>query len=330
MATRRPGLLRYPADIRPLAFHGTWFALVAIQWIAVPSSPWLAIPLYLATCLFSFVGAVHVHNVIHCPMFRQRWLNDANRVAMSLWYGQPVSVFVPIHNHSHHRHAQTRRDVTRTTKVDGDWQLVNMVRATRWGKAAGRDVKAYVKAQREQGSRFYTQFRTELVAVVVFGVVLLALSWWKAILYVFVPQMFGRFCIKAINYLQHDGCDYDLEGYDHSRNFVGRGFNWLFLNNGFHTMHHLRPGLHWSQLAAAHAERVAPHIHPALDVHNVATWFWTAIVWPGRRERFDGQPWESLPGGEGPDLPWAFDLDPAAQAAFDPEAARDARVRRAS
>lgn len=324
MAASRPGLLRYPADTRSLGFHASWFALVAVQWAMVPTNPVVAVPLYALTCLLSFVGAVHVHNVIHCPMFRERWLNDANRIAMSLWYGQPVSVFIPVHNHSHHKYAQTRRDVTRSTKVDGDWQLANMARATGWGREAGRDVKAYIQAQQEKGSRFFQQFRMELVAVILFGVVLLALSWWKALLYVFIPQMVGRFCIKAINYLQHDGCDYDLDGYNHSRNFTGRAFNWVFLNNGFHTIHHMRPGLHWSVLPEAHAAQVAPYIHPALEVERFGVWFWQAIVWPGRRERFDGAAYEGLPGGEGPDLPWAYDLDEDADAEFGPRPARKA------
>ena len=328
MAQASKGQLRYAADRRSLAFTATWFALVAVQWVFVPANPLVAGPLYLATCVFSFVGAVHVHNVIHCPMFRSRRLNDLNRLVLSCWYGQPVSVFVPVHNHAHHKHAQTRRDVTRSTKARGTWQLANLVQSTRWGREAGRDVRAYLKAQAARGTRFAAQFRAEFIACAAFTLTLFALSWWKALLYVIVPQIVGRFCIKAINFLQHDGCDYALDGLDHSRNFTGRAFNWFFLNNGYHTLHHMRPGLHWSLLPAQHARLVTPGIHPALEVADFPAWFWRAIVWPGRRERFDGAPWEDIPGGEGPDEPWLYDLAEETQPDCVP--ARAAADRRAS
>jgi hypothetical protein len=36
-------------------------------------------------------------------------------------------------------------------------------------------------------------------------------------------------------------------------------------NNGFHTIHHNRAGMHWSELEEAHAREVVPRIDPSLD-----------------------------------------------------------------
>jgi len=63
---------------------------------------------------------------------------------------------------------------------------------------------------------------------------------------------------------QHDACDVSSD-WNHSRNFVGRAFNWIMCNNGYHTIHHNRAGLHWTELARAHEKEVAPKIDPALD-----------------------------------------------------------------
>ena len=71
-------------------------------------------------------------------------------------------------------------------------------------------------------------------------------------------------CIIGINLLQHQDCDVASK-FDHSRNVTGRLTNWLLLNNGFHTAHHLRPALHWSRLPEFHRHHVRPHINPALD-----------------------------------------------------------------
>ncbi len=67
-------LLRYCADLRTLAFVGIYFALFAYQWTAAPTAWALAVPLLLATCVFSFLGAVATHNIIHAPMGRAKWM----------------------------------------------------------------------------------------------------------------------------------------------------------------------------------------------------------------------------------------------------------------
>ncbi|MCB9664829.1 MAG: fatty acid desaturase [Alphaproteobacteria bacterium] len=323
----RTALLRHPADRRTLGFAAAFFGLVALQWVAYPLPAVLALPLWGATAVLAFVGAVSTHNVIHSPMFSRSRLNDGWRLVQTLWYGQPVSLFVPVHNHSHHKHVQSRKDLTRSTKVDHRWQLINLLHGSSWQGAASRDVKLYFAAQAAEGGRIVRQFRAETAVLVAAYGALVLLDWRKFLVFVLLPHTFGTFAIRAINYLQHDGCAYDPHGYDHSRNFTGRAFNWLFLNNGFHTIHHMRPGLHWSVLPARHAELVAPHIHPALDVPRFLPWFWTHIVWPGRRQRYDGAAYEWPPGGEGPDEPWDFRVAANYEVDFVPG---EGRARRAS
>jgi fatty acid desaturase len=172
---RTQGWLRFRADRRTIGFAVLWFALVAVQWVAIPytwidllpapfgrAAAWTwwtwpkavgAAALLALTCLLSFVGAVSSHNVMHCPMFRRPWMNDAWRFVQSLWCGQPVSVFVPVHNHGHHKYAQSRKDLTRSTKFDTGWQLTNLVRATQWRNAALRDCIRYFDALRVRGGR---------------------------------------------------------------------------------------------------------------------------------------------------------------------------------
>ena len=67
---------------------------------------------------------------------------------------------------------------------------------------------------------------------------------------------------------------------DHSRNVTGRLINWLVLNNGFHTAHHLRPALHWSLLPELHRTRVAPGIRPGLSDRSLMVAIWRQFVAP--------------------------------------------------
>ena len=79
-----------------------------------------------------------------------------------------------------------------------------------------------------------------------------------------IPQLYGARCILRINLIQHDGANVHSE-WNHSRNFVGRGFNWIMCNNGYHTIHHNRAGMHWSDLAPAHQREAVPRMDPRLD-----------------------------------------------------------------
>jgi fatty acid desaturase len=279
-----------------------YFGLVAVQWIYAPSDLRVAIPLVVLTCWFSFFGAVATHNTIHCPIFHQRWLNRAFQVVLTLTYGHPVSAYVPGHNLSHHKHTQSRRDVMRTSKVRFRWHLLNGIL---FMPTVGRDIAAadmrYFKAMYRRNRPWFRQLMLEAVFFIGSMAALLALDWKKFILYVLIPHQYAAWGIITMNLLQHDGCDGESE-YNNSRNFVGKIVNWFAYNNGYHTIHHIEAGLHWSLLPEAHRERVAPHIHPNLDQPSLLAYLFRTFFWPVKRLRYDGAPLV-LPA-EGPDEEW--------------------------
>ena len=51
--------------------------------------------------------------------------------------------------------------------------------------------------------------------------------------------------IVGFGYVQHDGCD-ETPSTTTRATSVGELFNWLIFDNGYHTIHHMQPGLHWS------------------------------------------------------------------------------------
>jgi beta-carotene hydroxylase len=82
-------------------------------------------------------------------------------------------------------------------------------------------------------------------------VVFFVWSWKKALLYVFIPQQVSQVTVIIFNYVQHVHADEESD-YNHSRNFMG--VNLFLFNNGYHTIHHERASLHWSEAPAAHAK----------------------------------------------------------------------------
>jgi len=299
-------MLRYRADIRTLGFLILYAVLVVGQWVYAPAGA-LGWALLVATCAASWICAVIAHNTVHCPMFKQRTLNKLFQIWVSLSYGFPISDYVPGHNLSHHRYTQMREDVMRTSHVRFRWNLLNFL----WFMPAVspgilRGNTHFKSAMGERAAPWKRQLLIETIVVWSVKVLCFALDWKKALLYVMVPHLFANWGIVSVNFLQHDGCD-PAHPVNHSRNFVGRIFNWWTLNNGYHGIHHMIPGKHWSLLQAAHAEQVAPTIHPALEQRSLVIYCWKAFVYPGKRVRYDGTP--IVIENEGPDRDWVRPTD---------------------
>lgn len=295
-------MLRHRADIRTLLFIATYFALTATLWIMQPARWWVAAPLIVLTSFLSFFGAVITHNTVHAPMFHSRGLNRLMQVVLTLTYGHPVSSFVPGHNLSHHKHTQSRRDVMRTSKVRFRWHLLNgLFFFVTMAPAIMRADSKYTATMRTRKPAWFRQMLLEMGTLYAAHGILLYLDWRAWLLYVFIPHRYAGWGIITMNLLQHDGCD-ENSAYNHSRNFVGKLVNWFTFNNGYHTIHHLHPSMHWSVLPEAHAAEVKPHIDPRLDEPSLCAYVWRTFLWPGKRLRYDGTPLV-LPD-EGPDEEW--------------------------
>jgi fatty acid desaturase len=293
-------MLRHRADLRTLFLLCVFAALVITGWVFDPGG-WRTALLVCVTCVSSWLCAIIAHNTVHSPVFQKRWMNRLFRVWVSLSYGFPVSEYVPGHNLSHHRFMQKRQDVMRTSKVNFGWNLLNFLfffLTVGPGVTVGN--YRYVATMKKRLPAWNRQLQVEMVAVWGTKLVLLAIDWRKALLYYIVPHLFAVWGITTVNFLQHDGTDED-HAVNHSRNFVGGLFNWFTLNNGYHAIHHMQPGLHWSLAAQAHAERVAPLNHPALNQPSLLAYMFRAFIWPGRRLRYDGKPTVSH---FEPDLDW--------------------------
>ncbi len=295
-------MLKHRADLRPLAFNAIYFTLLALAFHpAFETWSVAALVLLVPLCVTAFQGAVQTHNAIHCPPFRRRFMNKLYQVVLTLIYGHPTSAFVPGHNLSHHKHTQSRRDVMRTTKARLPYHLLNVLFFfVIVAPGIMKGDSAYGKHMMGKHPKWFRQLALEFVALWGVTIALAVVDLEKAIVFWIVPHLYAQWGIVTMNMLQHDGCDVDSE-WNHSRNFVSRSINWWTFNNGFHTIHHMHPGMHWSLLPEAHAREVAPHIHPNLDQASLIAYSFRTFVL-SRRETYDGKPYR--PVADGPDETW--------------------------
>jgi fatty acid desaturase len=272
-----PHVIRHASDLRSVAFILLALVAYALQWSGVVRHP----ALYAGGMYLAFVACIINHNHQHHPTFVRPIHNRLFGFLISLAMGMPATVVIAIHNQNHHAHNNTEKDHSRVSLVRTRWNLLNLllfpfvVIPCFLASATRRQL---INGWRTHTPWRYRQLRLEgLVFYPAMGV-LFVLSPLDTLIYVAVPYLFGQWLIVASNHLQHFGCDPNSD-YNHSRNCTGRLANWWFFNNGYHTAHHLRPDLHWSELPAFH-EAIRSRIDPRLDQRSLVATLWQLYVYP--------------------------------------------------
>ena len=130
-------------------------------------------------------------------------------------------------------------------------------------------------------SRYAVTTLLQFAAVLLALAALVALDWRRALVFWVAPRLFAQWAIVTMNLLQHDGCDDEAKkNMNFARNFVSRRLNWLMFENGLHTIHHLMPNAHWSQLPELHRRIVVPYINPKLNEPSMLLYIWRTYVFP--------------------------------------------------
>lgn len=312
MGVTELGPLRYGEDLRTFGFGLLCFGSIVAQWQLrqLHAESWAAaVGFMLLTTFQCFQGGVSVHNAAHCPPFKSETLNRFFFMVLTIWQGAAASSYVPGHNLSHHKYLQTRRDIMRTSKMKFGSQTLNLLLffPSILGSIQKNDI-SYMSAQRRKGRAIWSWFLAETSAYHVLLVLLAIADWRKMLQLYFIPSLFAKDMLVSLNILQHDGCD-PKHAYNHSRNFTDGLLNYLLFNNGYHTIHHMKPGVHWSVTKGQHDALVAPYCHPSLLQPSIWGYMFRAHFMGRPRVNYDGTPFDGIGINteEGPDEPWFYE-----------------------
>lgn len=262
-------MLRYKEDVRVVIWMIVTSGLLVVNWLQ-PELNWLT---FLWACLMAISVTTIAHNHNHLRIWKNKWMNRFQDYWLTLFYGFPAFAWIPTHNRNHHRFNNRDGDYTITYRVSERNNLLTLLSypavSSYWQqKSVGRFLAETWRKRRKRFCYYASQY--VVLAAWIAGALLI--DWRKGLLYVVIPQQVGLFTVLVFNYLQHVGTDEESE-WEHSRDVVSPVMNALLFNNGYHTAHHERPGIHWSRLPEAHAG-VAHNLNPAL----IECSFWWLIL----------------------------------------------------
>lgn len=275
-------LLHYRADARSVVFVLGTLALLVAQWSGILRHPLV----FVGSLALCFTACVINHNHQHFPVFVPALANRVFGVLLSLATGQPAKAIVAMHLGNHHAYTSGEHDHVRASIVRSRWNLLNLVTFPFIAVARFARVKTSELARwRSARPQEYRQLALERWVLYPLLAAALVVRPLDTLAFLLLPYVVAQWGIIAINLVQHDGCD-PTSRFNHSRNHVGGTLNWFLFSNGYHTAHHLLPGLHWSELPRLH-EQIAGNIHPRLVSRSLAVSLARLYIWPARRPRVE-------------------------------------------
>ena len=256
-------MLKYKADLKTIFYFFLTTALFAYQWAF--GFHWWAYIIYLH---FAVAVSVITHNHNHLNIWTNKTLNILTDWWLTVFYGLPIFVWIPTHNRNHHRYNNKEEDVTRTYRHTEENDLTALLRyPTISGVNQMKEgIIPYMKDLKTKNPQQYRENWMQLGVLLLWLVAFMIWNWKKAILYILIPQQVSQLTVIIFNYVQHVHADEESD-WNHSRNFMN--VNWFLFNNGYHTVHHHRASMHWSETPLAH-QQIAHLIEP----HLIEQSFW--------------------------------------------------------
>jgi beta-carotene hydroxylase len=256
---RLTGVYRHPVDFIPTSLMLGVLGLQGLLFLFVESWPWVLLGvLLLFPIQVNFAGMCHNHH--HVAVFRSPLANRAFEVMMFLQLGMLPYGYTLHHNIGHHLHYMDQtRDPNRWREPDGrampPWRFAWLLFLNMYPNV--------IRIGREHPVVYRKFLRMFWVCMGVLAL-LFVIDPLNAFLVFVLPLPFALIVQAQATHYHHVG----LESRDPlcaSANALDPAYNRRTCNLGYHTAHHLKPGLHWAQLPRYH-EAIADQIPQELIV----------------------------------------------------------------
>lgn len=224
------------------------------MYVLVPGAWALALaPFWLAAVYGGFGGRymLLVHCLCHRPLFRKEWDGLSMYVTgvLGALFGSTPTSFFAHHMGIHHPENNLEDDVSCTLPYKRDSFLHFLHYWARFFFFGYFHIPRYFTLKKRYKLRRSLLFGEAawISAVVVLGF----LDPYATLVVMVVPFCLIRWFMMCGNFAQHAFVDIDdaNNAYRNSTCLTNTTYNWKCYNDGYHIVHHIKPALHWTEMA---------------------------------------------------------------------------------
>jgi len=253
--------LKYVNDKRDLPFVRL---LTAIHLIVIPAAVMLYTPLlqniywwlayipyfYISQMYFKGRFGLMLHCISHRKLFRKEynWLNIWIIWVVCPFFGHTPETYFVHHMGMHHVENNQENDASSTMKYQRD-SLFNFIKYVARFLLLGI-VDTFMYFFNRKRKKFYMRLSYGEGAFILFCVGMFFVN-AKATLFLFVvPLIFSRMVMMVGNWAQHSFIDKNNpeDNFTSAITCINTGYNKMCWNDGYHTVHHLRPSMHYTDI----------------------------------------------------------------------------------
>ena len=249
--SRRVLKLEHPANVGPLMHIVCWAGLLALGLLVPAATNWyLAAPLIATLTLLNLsitIGVLHMHT--HRPLFVSRRANRVVDVLCGLPGALTATDMREVHVLNHHRFNDGPGDVTSTEGRE------HGLRAVWYWIRYGAIVKNHTvrtvfaadpsSSRRKRRHQFMLDFTLIVALIVATGTIA---DTTRFTVFYWIPFLVTQVNSGYFAWLTHAPARVFDDDPSKSMNTVGNWLNFFIFNQGYHSVHHRYPGIHWSQI----------------------------------------------------------------------------------
>ncbi|MEM9215235.1 MAG: fatty acid desaturase [Cyanobacteria bacterium P01_F01_bin.150] len=199
------------------------------------------------------------HNHQHYKFFSRRWANRSLELIMGLHTGIVGEAWVLHHTLGHHLNYLDQSKDESAWKAKSGRIMARLEYTFKVGITAYPIALAVGKRHKPSRRRLIQNIFSTLLVLA--G--LAYLNWVNTLIIFILPMILLFFVTVYVTYDHHAGLD-ESDPYKATYNITDRWYNFFTCNLGYHTAHHLRCGMHWSELPRFHEEikhKIPAHLY---------------------------------------------------------------------